>query len=590
MRKISKNTKSTSRSANDLIFILISLSIVVFLLYCMYVSSISSISSISQEKENNSCIENFYDTHTPSFFTTFNTGEDQTLEKKNGYWILPSPSSSDENGESYVDESKELKNLCTDFVTHYFFATDDTIYEFMNLTIHSLETMLKEKRFLWNVKEEDMFLVYKGGNILRKVFSNFMESFPELVRTRLFDYFSPYFKRSDMDFSIYIRPSLPDYSPILLDVERGLLNVERKIRSTFENNPTRFFNYYQYSESYQLQLLNNLFKTMEKASVFTDPSNSLYYKKVLLAVSYDSLVSTTIPLSLSFDSSLLVAKEGREDLEIRFVDPVKSEGIKIRTLPKNGKHKTFISDNRALKFSKTNGGVIEFDLIRTKVDFGMVLISLSSLETWGQHMNGELLDVSLPKGEQAKQFFKEVEDATFSDFIVPYTLHYMSDMNLEGSVQDKTVHVFGYTLSYLREDLTRILFEDAEFPWEDAKYTKRLHRLFLLHFINLYIESRNRKLDMELIYEAIVSLSTSSDPMEIYRTLSSHFGISILSFNSFLEQIALLSKRVNNVKNKEFSNMMKVLEEDAKTCLEIFADLDQYFIQNAPVLRKSIYN
>ena len=394
-----------------------------------------------------------------------------------------------------------------------------------------------------------------------------------------------------MDFSIYIRPSLPDYTLILADVESGLLNVERKIRSTFEGDPTRFFNYYQYSESYQIMILNNLFKTMEKASVFDDPSNSLYYKKALLAVSYDSLVSTTIPLSLSYDSSLLVAQEGREDLEIRFMDPTKvSKGIKIRTLPKNGKHKTFISDNRALKFSKTNGGEIEFDLIRTKVDFGMVLISLSSLETWGQHMNGELLDVSLPKGEQVKQFFKEVEDTSFSDYIVPYTLHYTSDMNLEGSVQDKTVKVLGYSLSYLREDLTRILFEDAEFPWEDGKYIKRLHRLFLLHFINLYIESRNRKLDMEMISDAIQSISTSNDPMEVYRTVSSHFGISILSFNSFVEQIALLSKRVGNVKNKEFSNMMKVLQEDAKMCLQIFTDLDQYFIQNAPVVRKSIYN
>jgi hypothetical protein len=99
---------------------------------------------------------------------------------------------------------------------------------------------------------------------------------------------------------------------------------------------------------------------------------------------------------------------------------------------------------------------------------------------------------------------------------------------------------------------------------------------------------------MELISDAIHSLSTSNEPMEIYQSVSSHFGISVLSFNSFLKQIALLSKRVGNVKNrdlnKEFSNMMKVIQEDANRCLQIFTDLDQYFIQNAPVVRKSIYN
>ena len=586
-RKMSR--KMRNGDSHHFIFIIISITISALLLYCMYISWKYG---ENREKKDSVCLENYYETHTPSFFTTLINEKDpksSSIKKEDGYWIIPSLPG--ESEQTYVDDSKELKNIFTDFVTQYFFATEDTIYEFMNLTIHTIETMLKQKRFLWNVKEEDMFLVYKGGNILRKVFSNFVESFPELVRTHLFDYFSPYFKRSDMDFSIYIRPSLPDYSLILLDLEKGLLNVERKIRSTFEGDPTRFFNYYQYSESYQTMLLTNLFETLEKASVFNDPSNSLYYKKALLAVSYDSLISSKVPLSLWYDCSLMVAKEGREDLEIRFIDPIQtSKGIKIKTLPQNGKHKTFISDNRALKFSKTNGGNIEFDLLRIKVDFGMVLMSVDSIETWGQHMNGELLDVSLPKGEQATQFFQEVEDASFSDFIVPYTLHYSSDTNLKGVVEEKTVKVLGYSLSYLREDLTRILFEDAEYPWDDGKYIKRLHRLFLLHFINLYIESRNRKLDMELISDAILSLSTSNEPMEIYRSVSSHFGISVLSFNYFIKQIALLYKRVGNVKNKEFSNMMKVIQEDAKMCLQIFTDLDQYFIQNAPVIRKSIYN
>ena len=160
--------KMRNGDSHHFIFILISITISALLLYCMYISWKYG---ENREKKDSVCLENYYETHTPSFFTTLINEKDpksSSIKKEDGYWIIPSFSG--ESEQTYVDDSKELKNIFTDFVTQYFFATEDTIYEFMNLTIHTIETMLKQKRFLWNVKEEDMFLVYKGGNILRKVF------------------------------------------------------------------------------------------------------------------------------------------------------------------------------------------------------------------------------------------------------------------------------------------------------------------------------------------------------------------------------------------------------------------------------------
>ena len=580
---------------------------IIFVGYCVYMTyktfQGNEINERDERDEIKEIKEGYYNTRSPPFLTTMTGGKEDWVKynsKNQKYWVIPI--SDGKKGLQFVDESKEFKNFCTDFVTHYFFATEDTIYEFMNLTVQSIEIMLVEKRWLWNLTDKDLFLVYKGGNVLRKVFSNFTDTFPELVRTHLFDYFSPYFKRSDMDFSIYLRPSLKDYSAILLDVEEALLDVQRKMRKTYESEPTRFFNYYQYNSEYQTYLLNDLFRNMEQAKAFSDASNKLYYQKALLAVSYGFLFSTDRPLPFTIKpSSYQVAVHGREDLEIRFAG---DDSMQIRPLTEMGTHKAYISDNRALKFLKPSSttSYIEFDLIRTKVDFGMILMDTEnfknnnkSLSTpsnvKGQQMNGELLDVSLPKGEQNEEFFRHLEESSFSDYIVPYTLHYESDFNLEGKVEDKTIKVLGYSLFYLREDLTRILFEDREYPWDDSKYSKRLHRLFLLHFINLYLESRNRKQSMEQINQAIVDLTTSEDPEAVYLEWSAHFGNSSLSFSEFLNHIAKVSTKVKKEKMQQtnFSEMMVILLEDSKTCLQVFDDLDKYFVQNAPLIRKSIY-
>jgi len=595
--------KNNQCPPSTFIYILVAWIMIIFVGYCVYITYKTYKTNEGNEKEGNEneIQEEYYNTRSPPFLTTMTGGKEDWIKydsKNQKYWVIPI--SDEKKGIQFVDESKEFKNFCTDFVTHYFFATEDTIYEFMNLTIQSIESMLVEKRWLWNLTDKDLFLVYKGGNVLRKVFSNFTDAFPELVRTHLFDYFSPYFKRSDMDFSIYLRPSLTDYRSILLDVEQALLDVQRKMRTTYESEPTRFFNYYQYNSKYQTYLLNQLFQNMEKAKSFSDASNSMYYQKALLAVSYGSLFSTVRPIPFTFKPTYQVAVHGREDLEIRFAG---DHSMHIRPLTEMGTHKAYISDNRALKFLKpsSTSSYIEFDLIRTKVDFGMILMDLenfksnksnsSKLKIQGQQMNGELLDVSLPKGEQNEEFFQHLEESSFSDYIVPYTLHYESDFNLEGKIEDRTINVLGYSLFYLREDLTRILFEDREYPWDDSKYSKRLHRLFLLHFINLYLESRNRKQSMEQIHQTIIDLTTSEDPEAVYLEWSAHFGNSSLSFSEFLQHIAKVSVKVKKEKMQQenFSEMMAILQEDSKTCLQVFDDLDKYFVQNAPLIRKSIY-
>ena len=70
---------------------------------------------------------------------------------------------------------------------------------------------------------------------------------------------------------------------------------------------------------------------------------------------------------------------------------------------------------------------------------------------------------------------------------------------------DNSLEFNSYSLQFLIEDLEKILFHVAEFPWNDNKYAKRLNRLCYLYFLDSFVKQTNNidrsKLVKNTLYE-----------------------------------------------------------------------------------------
>ena len=71
---------------------------------------------------------------------------------------------------------------------------------------------------------------------------------------------------------------------------------------------------------------------------------------------------------------------------------------------------------------------------------------------------------------------------------------------------NKAINLNSYSLEFLIEDLEKVLFHVADYPWNDNKYVKRLNRLCYLYFLDMFIKERSnikRKKLLQNIYNAI---------------------------------------------------------------------------------------
>ena len=136
----------------------------------------------------------------------------------------------------------------------------------------------------------------------------------------------------------------------------------------------------------------------------------------------------------------------------------------------------YISLNKTLEFKSGNGGVTKFALVRTKINFNLVAENEGTSKTL--NMGGELIDVSIPhrKDKSINDVFNHLDKA-----ISRYTV----------TNKDKSLEFNSYSLLFLIEDLEKILFHVAEYPWDDNKYVKRLNRLCYLYFLDMFIRERN---------------------------------------------------------------------------------------------------
>jgi len=358
----------------------------------------------------------------------------------------------------FNDMEREMKGLCTDIVVNDFFSSEDTLFNFLSTVYTLYEKSIEQYVKINKLNPTDIFFTFKGGNILRIISNEFLLELPEMASQIIKEFYNKFFKRSDADFSIYINPKLKNYDIIYDDICNIAYFLQVHIRNIFQENLTKYFNFFRYNNQYKKNILEKNLINFNGANSLKDPDNSVYYNGNFTDFIFqDESVNNNTYNTVN-------------DKYIEFGDS-ESE-INIYELKDNDSF-MFISFNKALEFKSGDGGITKFALIRTKINFNAMLQTKNKEEH--KNVGGELIDVSVPhrKDVSIQEVFDNIGKA-----ISRYTINHESEH----------LNFNSYSLLFLIEDLEKILFHVAEYPWDDNKYAKRLNRLCYLYYLDMFIQ------------------------------------------------------------------------------------------------------
>lgn len=391
------------------------------------------------------------------------------------------------------DENREFKDLCTDIVTNYI-LDEQELYNLLYIinTIYTdcINLYIKKKDF----NDDDIIFIFKGGNIFKIIANKFWSELPNKAMYKFIEEFKCYFKRSDLDFSIYINPNFN------LDISNEISIISYKIQLLITEillkNKNICFKWFKYEEKYQQEILRKILGNINNANCFKN-KESIYYNNKLTNIQFiDNCAFETKNnyknaqnYHFKFENDNL--QEHNKPLKNTFSEYFNNKIVKQKinlNIPNNLVSKNFMYSNinKAIFITTTNYRILKFYLTRIKITFNLHLKNNINDANDANDTNdtniiligGELIDVSIGSDEAAGNFFKKRNTYIENINLISNTGFYKNMV--------KTFNINIYSFQYLYEDLKFILIDTLYLPWEDIKYKKRLFRLFYLTFIDLF--------------------------------------------------------------------------------------------------------
>ncbi|XWV26754.1 hypothetical protein QJ857_gp0300 [Tupanvirus soda lake] len=420
-------------------------------------------------------------------------------------WYPTGRSSSRDEGKALVEPVKELKGVMTDLVVYEFLKTPLQLCNFISLVFTTFDQAIKTYNKAKGFSDKDIFFVYKGGNILRFISNKVFYMLPGRVKDDMFSYYRDAFKKSDADFSIYINPLLDNFDQAFDEITIIAYFVQNYLRNIFLENPKKYFDYYNLSDSAKRDLyltyldkLNNA--EVVKTGVIPGKFLALWTPDVDIGKKYIpkkdfEIFFEKIAKILQGTNNITKSADPNKKSITTFVNlkPIHLEEFEEKELANLAESQLdiygnisqseiIVSVNRTTTFL-AHGGIVSFNLVRTKVSFNAIRdVNLNSLgeqppevsEYLVDRLDGELIDVSITNKQDynVKHFFENVDK-----YIVEYKLE-------EGECN---MPFRAYSIDYLIEDLENILFVQNEYPWDDPKYAKRLKRLIFMYYLSLFL-------------------------------------------------------------------------------------------------------
>lgn len=480
-------------------------------------------------------------------------------------------------GPEYVNPKRELKAITTDLVNRNFLARKSDVFHFLRLVIQTHTDALDMYAARKGLKPTQVRFVYKGGNVLRIVASEFLVELPGYATDTINDFYMGFFKRSDADFSIYIDPSLKNFDEIHHELTLLTWQLQRYIRAQITAAPHKFFEYFRLNTESKRQVLTRYLKELNAAEALRDPSNDRFYGASFEEVAFEGLSS-------SADSRI----EDTRDADT-FIVPKSDNTVTFSPEP-DQLHYLRIQYNTALEFSSGKGHQASFILVRTKVIFDTTMkLDNGGLE---QHLKigGELIDVSLPRQNDTglKDFFHGLKKN--GDVLDHYELRYSE--NGGGDSSEEKLRFQGYSLNWLINDLDYVLFVSAAKPWDDTKYVKRLSRLFYLCFVQTFVRFESNVKRRDYLAEFCKRVATKAREKDIgarVKRFSEKWGEANLGFNKLAARVAEVAVGPDDPHYTDYVDFVEHLQKNCVIVLRAFRNIGQFCGRKNPLPETRIY-
>lgn len=364
----------------------------------------------------------------------------------------------------FVDKSRNIKDLGTDIVVKNFFTTPDTLFNFMKLVYGDIEQALNKYKKSNKLDENAIFLLFKGGNVLRMVFHGVLDMLPPDAKNLLKEVYAPDFKRSDADFSVYIDENkLGDlkYDTVLENITDLVFERLNSIREEFKADPQKYFNFFRFRKDYMRKELAKYFDQANELPALEDATNDEWYKA-------------------KFKQIRLLDKAAKLKPDCEYVGQVdyqfKAVKGEIIGTPRSTKPDWIVNtDNRTLEWpwGSDPNKTVKFTLVRSKIPFDYIYEREGKLRR--KPIGGELIDVSIPHRQ----------DSAIRNFLDNYDKNVV-EYSLYLETPEDGITLKAYSLANLAEDLQTILFDQFDRPWNGGpKYAKRINRLFFLSMVEV---------------------------------------------------------------------------------------------------------
>ena len=376
------------------------------------------------------------------------------------------------------DENREYKNFCTDIVTNYILDEKElyNLLYIINIFYNDcIDYYIQQK----NLKSDDIIFLFKGGNIFKIIANKFWSELPNKAMYKFINEYKSYFKRSDLDFGIYINPNLS--MNIIDDITIISYKLQVLISEILLTHKEICFKWFKYNDNYKKEILQNLLFDINKTEALQN-SSSVYYNNKFTNIQFidQSTIQTNNNYKNQTNNYFTFENDNIKDLDNISNSPFNNKIIrqKINNNTNNTNNNFMYSSiNKALRIKTTNNRLLKFYLTRVKITFNLHLenkINGKNIISIG----GELIDVSIGRDESSANFYKNKKDYIDSINLTQNTGFYINSV--------KSFNLNIYSFQYLYEDLKFILIDTLYLPWEDIKYKKRLYRLFFLTFIDVF--------------------------------------------------------------------------------------------------------
>lgn len=401
-----------------------------------------------------------------------------------------------DNDNDNNDENREYKNFCTDIVTNYILDEKELynlLYIITTFYNDSINYYIQQK----NLKSDDIIFIFKGGNIFKLIAQKFWSELPNKAMYKLINEYKSYFKRSDLDFGIYVNPDLS--MNVIDDITVISYKIQLLISEILLTNKNICFKWFKYNDKYKQEILKNLLFDINNTQSLHD-SSSIYYNNKFSNIQFfdQSAIYTKNSYINQSNNYFTFENDNKQDIKQDINNlPAFSNNKIIRQKINNNNNNSFMYNNinKALRIKTTNNRTLQFHLTRIKINFNLHLENKINK----QHIisiGGELIDVSIGRDDVSQKFYENKHNYLDTITLTQNTGFYINTV--------KSFNLNIYSFQYLYEDLRFVLIDTLYLPWEDLKYKKRLYRMFFLTFIDIFKNIKKKPIEnkhINLIYK-----------------------------------------------------------------------------------------